>query len=96
MKKFFYRVKNGDTVCSIARFFNFSVGEIISQNSLSAEVEEGDLLVIKSSIEKGDDLYCVKPFDTASAIAERFNKTEKELLEQNGVEYVFYGLTIKI
>ncbi len=93
MKKFFYRVTENDTLFSIAQKFNIPVTLLVKLNNLKTEVESGDLLYI----EKEDCLlYNVKPFDTASSLALKFNTTEQKILSDNGVDYLFYGLIIKI
>ncbi|MBE7083816.1 MAG: LysM peptidoglycan-binding domain-containing protein [Clostridiales bacterium] len=93
MKKFFYRATENDTLFSIAQKFNIPVTLLVKLNNLKTEVESGDLLYI----EKEDCLlYNVKPFDTASSLALKFNTTEQKILSDNGVDYLFYGLIIKI
>ena len=93
MKNFFYRVSNGETILSISQKVGVPALIIIKTNRLNSEVSDGDLLYI----EKQDGiLYKVQPFDTAKRIAEKFCLSEKTLLEKNGVDYLFYGLTIII
>lgn len=93
MKKFFYRVTEKDTVFSVAKKFNIAPTVLIKLNNLKSEIECGDLLYI----EKDDCLlYTVKPFDTVKVLAKKFNTTEDKILSDNGVEYIFYGLIIKI
>jgi len=93
MKKFFYRVKTGDSVLSISSRFNLSVRSLILKNNLTCEVEAGDMLCIEVSVDKP---YFVNPTDTAKSVAEKFGVSEEELLSKNGVPYLFYGLTIRI
>ncbi len=93
MKNFFYRVTETDTVFSVSKKFNLAPTALIKQNNLKSEIECGDLLYI----EKDDSrLYNVSPFDTPKSIAEKFNTSEQKILKDNGVDYLFYGLVIKI
>lgn len=93
MKNFFYRVSSGETLLSVAQKTGLPAPLIIKTNRLKREICEGDLLFI----EKPDGiLYKVQPFDTIESVAEKFGVSENYLLEKNGVEYLFYGLTIII
>ena len=93
MKKFFYRVEQGDGVLLVANKFNLSPTRLIKDNNLSDEIECGDMLYIESA---DCVLYTVKPTDTLSSIAKRFNVQEQKILDDNCVPYVFCGLTIEI
>ncbi len=91
MKKFFYRVEKGDGVISVANKFNLPVFTLIKLNNLTGEIQAGDLLYIETCEQK---LYTVQPFETAHDLSVRFNKDEKNILCQNGVEYIYYGMKI--
>ena len=91
MKKFFYRVLDGDTVISVAEKFKIPVGSIIELNSLNEESSCGDLLYLEKECKRA---YRVKPFDTPQSISEKFNLSETEILKKNNVLYLFYGLII--
>lgn len=93
MKKFFYRAEKGDTVFSLSNRFSVPPTKLISLNRLCREISEGDLLYIESA---EGCLYKVKPFDTAKSVSEKFCVSEEKILKDNGVEYLFYGLTITV
>ncbi len=93
MKKFFYRVNQGESVAALASRFNVPVSTIVKSNNLSAEIEEGDVLFIERL---SGALYSAKPFDTMEDVAERFHVTVEELKAANGVDYLFYGLNVII
>ena len=93
MENFFYRVENGDTVFSISDRFSVPPTTIIKTNNLKSEVSEGDLLYIQKI---NGCLYRVKPFETAFSVAQKFGTTEQKILQDNGVEYLFYGLIITV
>lgn len=93
MKKFFYRVQNGQTIMSISQKLSLPQALLIKENKLREEVSEGDLLYIE--VEE-DKIYKVKANDTIEGIARKFRVTKEELLAKNGVPFVFYGLNIKI
>ncbi len=94
MKKFLYRVNEGDCVCGLAKRFNQSVFDLISDNNLTAEVCAGDILVV-NSCQQG--LYEVTPGDSISSIAKKVGVTTEKLSLDNGATpYVFYGITLKI
>lgn len=93
MKKFFYRVKEGDTVLSVAKKFSVPFSIIIKENNLTSEISAGDMLYI----EQNDCvLYAVKPFETAESVGEKFGVNAQKILLDNGVPYLFYGLNIII
>ena len=93
MKNFFYRVSDGETILSIAQKIGVPAVLIIKTNRLQNEVCEGDLLYI----EKVDGyLYKVQPFDTIKSVADKFGVPPNSIIEKNGVDYIFYGLTIII
>ena len=60
---------------------------------MTAEISECDIIYIKCV---SGTPYTVQPFDTAASVAKKFGVSEKELLEKNGVPYLFYGLTVWI
>ena len=93
MENFFYRVEEKDTVLSISERFSVPPTKIIKANNLRCEVCEGDLLYIEKA---SGCLYRVKPFETAFSVAQKFGTTEQKILQDNGVEYLFYGLIISV
>ncbi|MBQ9486163.1 MAG: LysM peptidoglycan-binding domain-containing protein [Clostridia bacterium] len=93
MKNFFYRVAENDGVLSLAKRFGVSPAAIVKDNALSKEISAGDVLFIRKT---EGELYTVKPFDTLEEVAARFGVSPEKLAEYNGVEYLFYGLTIVI
>ena len=90
MKKILFRVED-QTLLSVARRFKVPPTAIIKDNNLKADISAGDLLVIESAAGK---LYAVQPTDSVESISERFGISEREIKEKNGIDYVFYGLTI--
>ena len=93
MKKFFYRVSEGDTVVSVAKKFSLPVSILIELNCLSSEISDGDLLYIET---EDRTLYMVKPFETAESVGEKFGIPPEKILSDNKVSYLFYGLIIVI
>jgi len=95
MTKFFYRVGHGETLFLVSNKLSVPCFKIIRQNNLTREIEQGDLLYIEKSSEKGR-LYKVQPFDTLDSVCEKFCIDKQKLLEKNGVDYLFYGLIIEL
>ena len=93
MEKFFYRVQAGDCIYSISERFNVPLFTIVKLNRLKKEVCAGDLLYIESGEKR---IYKVKPFENADFVAKKFNLDRQKLLNDNGVSYLFYGLTLLI
>jgi spore germination protein YaaH len=93
MKKFFYRVVDGDTALGVAKRFSVPVTALINLNNLKREIAEGDLLYIES---QERTLYQVKPFETAESLGKKFNLSPEKILTDNGVPYLFYGLVITL
>ena len=87
-----YIVKSGDTIYSIAKRFHTTIEDLVELNGLSNPnlIYTGEVLKIESSgrIKDGKgfrDYYVVQKGDTLSKIAKKFNKTEKDLLENNNL-----------
>ncbi len=84
MKKFFYRVQSGDSVCSLSNKFSIPVSVIINLNGLKGEIEEGDLLYLEKL-----------PTLTRRVMPEEsvyyFSKKEKatKITAKNRCEYVY-------
>ncbi|HEV3245275.1 MAG TPA: M23 family metallopeptidase, partial [Candidatus Paceibacterota bacterium] len=80
-----YVVQPGDSLSSIAKLFNISVGTILSANDLprSAVIQPGDQLVILpiTSIP-----YTVKKGDTIESIAKAYNADVTEIESYNNVD----------
>ena len=93
MKKFFYRVNEGESVLSVSAKFNVSTAKLIKDNNLKCELYPGQLLYVERT-EK--NVYVVKPTDTLLSIARRFGVSEEEILEKNKVKYLFYPLVLCI
>lgn len=92
MKKFFYRVEAEDLL-SVSKKFGVPPTVLIKDNGLKKEISRGDVLFINVPDEKH---YAVRPADTLKSVAEKFGITEAEISEKNGVDYIFYGLTLWI
>ena len=92
MKKFFYRVQQGDTLSFISQKFNAPIGRLIHINNLTKDVSAGDIILI----EKVDNVYLVKPLDTLESLSKRFNLSKQEILDKNNLEYIYCGLLIEI
>ena len=93
MEKFFYSVEEGDTLYLVANKLSVPSISIVKNNNLKRELQAGDLIYVEKD---NCTVYKVMPFDTAKSVAKKFGVNEQELLKKNGVEYFFYGLTIKI
>ena len=102
----YYEVQDGNTLSSIARRYGVSVKELERINGLTNpdEIYPGEVLKIESSRTSKDkegygDFYVVQRGDSLSTIGKRFNKIEKQLLEDNNItsnKEVIPGHVIKI
>ncbi len=91
MRKFFYRVKEGDSLTGISAEYNAPLADIILDNALITEPVAGDVLFIRGNKAS----YTVSPFDTAEIIAEKFGISSEEIKRKNGnFPYFFYGMRI--
>ncbi len=91
MKKFFYRVKNGDTIFSVANAFCVPTLSLVKDNLLRREIETGDILVIK----KCENVYKVNAHDTLCSVSNKLGVSPERLSFLNGgITYVFYGLIL--
>ena len=93
MKKFFYRVGEGESLFSIARKFNLSPFTLIYDNNLLADVEWGDIVFINCE----NQTYKPLPLDDFSTVSKRLNISKERLISLNGnIPYLFYGVDINI
>jgi spore germination protein len=86
-------VKEGETLASIAAYYNVPVNMIIRDNRLCGDIYIGQRLVI--GFVKGQ-IYTVKPQDTIESIAQKFNTTPQKILEDNKIELIYPFLNIVI
>lgn len=93
MKKFFYRVQKDDSIFSLSTKFNVPTGKLIFDNNLRKEISEGDILLIEKSEKK---LYRVEIADTIEKISKKCNLSSDEILKNNHLPYIFYGILIEL
>ena len=101
-----YIVRQGDTLSAIAKRFHTTVKRLVEINNILNPnlIYPGEVLKIESSRTSKDkegygDFYVVQRGDSLSTIGKRFNKTEKQLLEDNNItsnKEVIPGHVIKI
>lgn len=93
MKKFFYRVKQGDSILGISNKFSVPFYDLIAKNNLKAEVQRGDILVIECP----NSIYKVKPLQTYYEIAKEVGLSEERIKSKNlNLAYLFYGIIINV
>ncbi len=93
MKKFFYRVKSGDTIFRLSKRFNVPLSTLIGDNALKKEISEGDVILISPQ----EPVYVVSPMQSYLDVAHSTNRTVEQLKELNpNIPYIFYGVVIKI
>lgn len=92
--QYIHKVKNEESVRDICIKYSVCEEELLATNNLSLEdVKEGVLLYV--SVPDGRR-YVVKPFDTLSKIADKFEVSEKDILEFNNIKQIFLGQIIYI
>ena len=98
-----YKVKNGDTLYSIAKKYNISVDELKELNNLkNNNITVGQVLKIKSNIPNeevtGKNYYIVKSGDTLYSIAKKYNTTVDEIKKLNNLKSnnLSIGMELKI
>lgn len=91
MQNFFYRVGKGESIYSIAEKFDIPALLIINENNLKKEISAGDLIVLTKH---SGITYTVELNDTLSSIAKKFHISQNQIENDNGIDYVFYGLKI--
>lgn len=93
MKKFFYRVKDGDTVLELSKRFSVPACTLICDNGLKKEVSAGDVIMISPQ----EFTYVVSPMQTYLDVSNITGKSVEQIKELNpNLPYLFYGLIIKI
>jgi LysM repeat protein len=88
-----HRVKEGETLASIAADYNVPVSMIIKDNKLCGDIYAGQRLVI--GYVKGT-IYTVKPQDTLESIAQKFGVAPQKILSDNNIEIIYPFLNIVI
>ena len=84
--RFVYRVSERECLFEICKKFNQTPRQIILNNQLSCMPMLNSLIYI----ERGEGLlYMVKVDDTLEKIANRYGKSEEEILQNNNVQYIF-------
>lgn len=100
-----YIVKSGDTLSEIARKFNVTVQSIAIENNISNPnyIYVGERLIIEDvrydRHETGHSIYIVKPGDTLSQIAIRYDTTVQNLVNLNGIinkNLIYVGENLRI
>ena len=77
----FYRVQKDDNIESIARKFSISQTSIV-RNNPSVELYDGEVVKI---LKKRDIQHIVKPMETLSQIANKYNVSEEALIKLNSL-----------
>lgn len=89
-----YLVKKGDTILSIAEYYNIPASLIISANSLKEpyNIVEGEVLNIPTGSFNIFDYYTVEENDTLYKIASKYGTDINTLAQINGLnvnEYIY-------
>lgn len=93
MKKFFYRVREGDNLIGIANKFNVSVFSLILDNQLCEEVFDGDILFIDCERKT----YVPLPMEDFNCVSKKLGVSVDQLKRLNvNMPYLFYGTRINI
>lgn len=91
---FLYTVQRGDTLYSIAQRYRVSLSDLIAANpqitnpntiEIGQEICVPGVMPLPTPVECEGEMYTVRPGDTLSAIARRFNVTVADLLEANPI-----------
>ena len=83
MEYLIYRVRKGEKAEDVARKTGVAARRICALNNCREEqIEEGVRMLIAQA--EGRE-YVVRPFDSLSSVARRFNVSEKHILENNGL-----------
>lgn len=103
---FYYTVKNGDTLYSIARVYNTTVNEIKKLNYLTSDnLVVGQVLRIPEVYYEMDKVsvpqysnYTVKVGDTLYSISKKFNVSVEQLMKDNALSNtnLTVGMNLKI
>lgn len=89
-----YQVKNGDSISSICIQFNANKNNIIRNNSL-VDLYEGEVIKI---VRKTNITHIVKPMETLSIIAQKYNVDVDEIIKTNNLstKRLFVGQSLMI
>ena len=86
--KFLYRVKENETLESIAQKFNVSADKLKTDNNNIKTIYEGCVLFINTLQTK---TYVVKPLDTPESIAKKLGIDKQKLIKDNNITKLFIG-----
>lgn len=87
-----YKVKEGETLSSIAKEVSSTTAKICKINGVTS-CKEGERLLIE--VLEGVP-YTVGPFETIQKIASKLKLSEREIAEHNGISDVYIGQVIII
>lgn len=93
MKGFFYRVQEEDSLFALSRRFGVPPVLLAKENKLNTEIETGDIVWIPPVPER---TYRTTVTDTAETLALRFSRSASEILEENGIDYIFPFLVLSV
>jgi LysM repeat protein len=92
-KNLIHKVEYGETIEKIAKLYNQTKENLIKVNNLKNGIEQGDRLIIP---QKNIAIYVVKPLDSLSKIAYKFDVTEEHIKKENNIDKVFIGQVLVI
>lgn len=84
-----YTIQKGDTLYSLAKKYDTTVGEIMDVNEMTSyEIKTGETLSLpaKSASNQAGEFYTVVPGDTLWGIAHRYGVEAEELSMENGLK----------
>lgn len=94
-----YKVKNGDTLESIARKFNTSVNNIRDINGIDY-ISLGQMIIVPNNTNnEWFEIYTIKKGDNLYSLADKYNISLVDLLNINGLDkdnYIYPGQEILV
>ena len=94
-----YKVKNGDTLESIARKFNTSVNNLRDINGIDY-ISMGQMIIVPNNTNnEWFEIYTIKKGDNLYSLADKYNISLVDLLNINGLDkdnYIYPGQEILV
>ncbi len=82
-----------DSLFALSRRFGVPPVLLAKENKLNTEIETGDIVWIPPVPER---TYRTTVTDTAETLALRFSRSASEILEENGIDYIFPFLVLSV
>lgn len=88
----YYKLQKKESEHTLSRKFNIPIS-VIKRANQGIKITQGVTVFIPNFTGKK---YVVKPLDSFESVCKMFNVKKEELIEKNGVDYLYAGMVLEI